>query len=111
MITSNFRIAYKKLIEDDCNLTQEEKRVFLSMVNPHIDGVEYPETELIKPEEAARILCVTRPHLINLERAGRLTCIRRTARKIFYIRTECERIKAGFPAKIPQQPTFLHLEN
>lgn len=101
MITSTLRLTLKKMVTDDKDLTENERRYFLSVIEPDHEGATYSDEELVTGAQAAQMLKVTPSTMCNLARAGLVTSIRRTARKVYYVRAEIERKMCGLPAKRP----------
>ena len=98
MITATLKTTIARLLEADKELTDEERKRLLSVFDTD-NPVTYSEEELITGQEAAKMLKVTRKTILNLAKAGRITEIRRTERKIMYVQREIERMLAGLPAR------------
>lgn len=98
MITATLKTTIARLLEADKELTEEERKRLLSVFDTD-NPVTYSEEELITGQEAAKMLKVTRKTILNLAKAGRITEIRRTERKIMYVQREIERMLAGLPAR------------
>ena len=98
MITATLKTTIARLLEADKELTDEERKRLLSVFDTE-NPVTYSEEELITGQEAAKMLKVTRKTILNLAKAGRITEIRRTERKIMYVQREIERMLAGLPAR------------
>ena len=101
MITSNFRLTMKKIITDDKDLTDNERRILLSMFEREEKPIFYNDEDLVTGKKAAEMLKVTPSTICNIARSGEITSIRRSARKIFYLRSEIERKMCGLPARRP----------
>ncbi len=98
MITATLKTTIARLLEADKELTEEVRKRLLSVFDTETP-VTYSEEELITGQEAAKMLKVTRKTILNLAKAGRITEIRRTERKIMYVQREIERMLAGLPAR------------
>ena len=98
MITTALKIVVKRVIEADTDLTPDEKQTLLAVFDTE-RPITYPDEALMTGAEAAQLLKVTRATICHLAKRGRITEVRRTARKVFYVRREVERMLAGLPAK------------
>ena len=98
MISANLKMTLANIIHADKDLNENERRVLLAVFETD-SPILYADDELITGKQAAEILKVTQGTICNLAKAGVISRIRRTARKIFYVRSEIERKLAGLPAK------------
>ncbi len=98
MITATLKTTIARLLEADKELTEEERKRLIVVFDTDTPKT-YTDDELITGKEAANMLGVTRATIGNLARDGRITEIKRTERKIFYVKREFERMQAGLPAR------------